>query len=61
VIGLSGVFAAALKRDAGVTLLAQWRLAKPVIVCSHRSGDRFRRSRIGGTFLATDPRLPGCT
>jgi len=55
VIGLSGIFAAALKRDAGVTLLAERRLAKPEIVCSHSFGDRFRRSRIGRTFLAPDP------
>lgn len=61
VIGLSVVFAAALKRDAGVTVLAEQRLLKPAIVCSHNSADRFRRSRIGGTFLATDPRLPGFT
>ena len=61
VIGLSVVFAAALKRDAGVTLLAERRFAKPAIVCSHNSGDRFRRSRIGGTCLATDPRFPGFT
>ena len=53
------VLASALKRDAGVTLLADRRLAKPVIVCSHSSGDRFRRFRIGGASLATDPRFPG--
>ena len=53
------VRAAALKRDAGVTLLADRRLAKPAIVCSHRSGERFSRSRIGGAFAAIDPRFSG--
>ena len=38
---LSLVFAAVLKRDAGVTLLADRRLAKPAIDCSHRSEDTF--------------------
>ena len=52
------VFAAALKRVGGVGGAA---FAETRDCLRHSSGDRFRRSRIAGTLLAADPRLPGCT